>query len=102
MEFIIYVHYRKLPLVDYSLRLRYVRNLYRFRTRSVLFYYNNFDRSEPLSIIIYNNVSIHYNPELIYIYYDIKVLLKYLPLYLPDLNFIETLFSILKAWIKRY
>ena len=30
------------------------------------------------------------------------VLLKYLPPYLPDLNSIETSFSVLKAWIKRH
>ena len=31
-----------------------------------------------------------------------EVLLKYLSLYLPDLNPIKTLFLILKAWIERH
>ena len=68
----------------------------------VLSYCGNFDRSEPLSIIICDNASVHHSPELVRMCHDAGVLLKYLPPYSPDLNPIETSFSVLKAWIKRH
>ena len=52
-------------------------------------------------MLIMDNTKIHYNKELRNICDEAGVLLKYLPLYSPDLNLIETSFAILKAWIRR-
>ncbi len=56
----------------------------------------------PKSVIICDNASIHWNTELEDICSQAGVLLERLPPYSPDLNPIETSFSILKAWIKRH
>ena len=52
-------------------------------------------------MLIIDNAKIYYNKELRNICDEAGVLLKYLPLYSPDLNPIETLFVVLKAWIRR-
>ena len=61
-----------------------------------------FKNGDPLSVIICDNASSHHSEELTAMCLEAGVLLQYLPLYSPDLNPIETLFSVLKAWIKRY
>ena len=43
------------------------------------------------------SLTIYYYSKLISIYYNIEVLLKYLPSYSSNLNLIEILFSILKT-----
>ena len=48
-----------------------------------------------------DNAKIHYNEELRNICDKAGVLLEYLPSYSPDLNPIETSFTVLKAWIRR-
>ena len=48
-----------------------------------------------------DNVKIYYNEELRNMCDRAGVLLEYLPPYSPDLNPIETLFVVLKAWIRR-
>ena len=58
--------------------------------------------SKPLSVVICDNASVHHSAELVRMCHDAEFLLKYLPSYLPNLNPIETLFSVLKAWIKRH
>ena len=83
--------------MNYSLKFRYAKNLYRFRIRSRFFYCDNFDKNESLSIIICDNVSIHHNAKLVHICHDIKILLKYLSSYSSNLNSIEISFSILKT-----
>ena len=52
-------------------------------------------------MIIIDNAKIYYNKELRNIYNRTNILLKYLSPYLLDLNPIKTLFTILKAWIRR-
>lgn len=68
----------------------------------VLPYCGSFERNEARSVIICDNASVHHSPELVLMCHDAGVLLKYLPPYSPDLNPIETSFSVLKAWIKRH
>ena len=65
-------------------------------------YCGRFDRSEPLLVIICDNASVNHSAELVRIIQIAGVLLKYLSPYSPDLNSIETSFSMLKAWIKRH
>jgi hypothetical protein len=48
-----------------------------------------------------NNISSYYSLDLVAIYEETGVRLKYLSLYLPDYNVIEKSFSILKAWMRR-
>ena len=57
----------------------------------------------PDSIIIIDNASIYYDlgPEINQILIIRGLRIKYLPLYSPDFNPIETTFTTLKAWIKR-
>lgn len=49
-----------------------------------------------------DNASSHHNEELVAMCYEADALLAYLPPYSPDLNSIETSFSILKHWICRH
>ena len=88
--------------MNYSSEFRYVKDFYRFHIRSRFFYCDNFDKNEPLSIIICDNVSIHYNAKLVRMCHDIKILLKYLSSYSSDLNSIEISFSISKTKIKKH
>jgi hypothetical protein len=57
---------------------------------------------EPLSVIICDNAKVHHNSELLEMCEQAGVRLEYLPPYSPDLNPIETSFSVLKSWIKRH
>lgn len=62
----------------------------------------SYTASEPLSVIICDNASVHHNCELAEMCEQAGVRLEYLPPYSPDLNPIETSFATLKAWIKRH
>ena len=97
MKSVICVYYIKLFVMNHSSKFYHIKDLYRLYTRSRFFYCDSFDKSEPLSIIIYNNVSIHHNVEFIRICHDAKILLKYLFSYSLNLNSIEISFSILKT-----
>jgi transposase len=55
----------------------------------------------PLSVLIIDNASCHGSQELKEMCNEAGVVLDFLPLYLPDFNSIEELFSVLKAWIRR-
>ena len=57
---------------------------------------------EPLSILVVDNASIHWNKDLVELLEEAAVVLARLPPYSPDLNPIETSFAILKAWIRKY
>ena len=72
-----------------------------FVRKQVLSYCTPFTTGGPRLVIIMDNVKIHYNEELRNMCDRAGVLLEYLPPYLLDLNPIETLFVILKAWIRR-
>jgi transposase len=54
------------------------------------------------SVIIIDNAIIHHDEALVELIKETGGKMVYLPPYLPDFNPIETAFSILKAWFKRY
>ena len=54
------------------------------------------------SILIMDNARIHHDDDLVAAVEDIGCRILYLPPYSPDLNPIETAFSALKSWLKRY
>lgn len=72
-----------------------------FIHNQVLPHYNPFVAGGPRSVLILDNAKIHYNGELRVMCDKAGVLLDYLPPYSSDLNPIDTLFVILKAWIRR-
>ena len=49
-----------------------------------------------------NNARIHHDDDLVAAVEDVGCRILYLPPYSPDLNPIETAFSALKSWLKRY
>ena len=55
----------------------------------------------PRSVLICDNHKTHKSQELVDMCLEAGVQLAFLPPYSPDLNPIETSFSILKAWIRR-
>jgi transposase len=55
----------------------------------------------PCSVIILDNASIYKSVELCYMCEEREVLLKFLLLYLLDINPIKATFKDLKTWIKR-
>src|SRR5204863_5242326 len=54
------------------------------------------------SVIIMDNARIHHNEALVESVEEIGGKIIYLPSYSPDFNPIETAFSSLKVWFKRY
>ena len=54
------------------------------------------------SVLVMDNARIHHNEDLVAAVEDIGCKILYLPPYSPDLNPIETAFSALKSWLKRY
>jgi len=54
------------------------------------------------SVLVMDNARIHHNEDLVTAVEDIGCRILYLPPYSPDLNPIETAFSALKSWLKRY
>ena len=56
----------------------------------------------PNSVIIMDNAKIHHNNDAVNIIQELGGKVEFLPPYSSDLNPIETLFSVIKAWMKRY
>jgi transposase len=54
------------------------------------------------SVLVMDNARIHHNDNLITAIEDAGSKVLYLPPYSPDFNPIETAFSALKSWLKRY
>jgi len=54
------------------------------------------------SVLVMNNARIHHDDDLVAAIEDIGGKVLYLPPYSPDFNPIETAFSALKSWLKRY
>ena len=54
------------------------------------------------SVLVMDNARIHHNDDLVTAVEDIGGKILYLLPYSPDLNPIETAFSALKSWLKRY
>jgi transposase len=54
------------------------------------------------SVLVMDNARIHHNNDLVATVEDIGGKILYLPSYSPDLNPIETAFSAMKSWLKRY
>jgi transposase len=56
----------------------------------------------PRLVLVIDNVSTHYLLLVKQLYEEVGVRIEYLLPYLPFLNPIEELFSVLKAWIRRH
>ncbi len=54
------------------------------------------------SVLVMDNARIHHDNDLVTAIEDIGGRVLYLPPYSPDFNPIETAFSALKSWLKRY
>ena len=54
------------------------------------------------NVLVMDNARIHHDDDLVAAVEDIGSKILYLPSYSPDLNPIETAFSALKSWLKRY
>jgi len=54
------------------------------------------------SVLVIDNARIHHNDDLVAAVEEIGGRVLYLPPYSPDFNSIETAFSALKSWLKRY
>jgi transposase len=54
------------------------------------------------SVLVMDNARIHHDDNLVTAIEDIGGRVLYLPPYSPDFNLIETAFSALKSWLKRY
>lgn len=54
------------------------------------------------SVLIMDNARIHHDEDLVKSVEEFGCRILYLPPYSPDLNPIETAFSALKSWLKRY
>ena len=54
------------------------------------------------SVLVMDNAHIHHNYDLVSAIENIGCRVLYLPPYSPDFNPIETAFSTLKSWLKRY
>src|SRR5437016_6395872 len=54
------------------------------------------------SVLVMDNARIHHNDDLVAAVEEIGGRVLYLPPYSPDFNPIETAFSALKSWLKRY
>jgi transposase len=54
------------------------------------------------SVLVMDNARIHHNDNLVEAVENIGGKILYLPPYSPDFNPIETAFSALKSWLKRY
>jgi transposase len=57
---------------------------------------------EKHSVLVMDNARIHHDDDLVAAVESIGGRILYLPPYSPDLNPIETAFSALKSWLKRY
>ena len=56
----------------------------------------------PNSVLVLDNARIHYDEEWISIVEGLGGRVLFLPPYSPDFNPIETIFSVIKAWLKRH
>ena len=56
----------------------------------------------PRSVLVMDNCSIYLAAEIRELCDEAGVVIRYLPLYSPDFNPIEELFSVVKAWMKRH
>jgi transposase len=56
---------------------------------------------QPKSVLVMDNASFHYTPNVRQLYDDAGVILVYASLYSPDLNPIEEFFAELKAFVKK-
>ena len=72
-----------------------------FVNKQLLFHLMSFNGSNPNSIVIMDNCSIHHTESVAQSFDDIGVIVHYLPPYSPDYNPIELLFSKVKYLIKR-
>ena len=72
-----------------------------FVNKQLLFHLMSFNGSNPNSIVIMDNCSIHHTESVAQSFDDIGVIVHYLPPYSPDYNPIDLLFSKVKYLIKR-
>ncbi len=61
-----------------------------------------FDGTNPCSIAVMDNLSVHNVPEIISLFQQAGILVMFLPPYSPDLNPIEETFSFVKTYLRRH
>ena len=61
-----------------------------------------FNGSNPRSVIIMDNCSVHHVAEVSHLLYQVGVLVLFLPPYSPDLNPAEEAFSFVKTYLKKH
>ena len=76
--------------------------LYQFVQNRILPHLMPFDGSNPHSIVVLDNASVHHVDGIADLIQGVGALVMYLPPYSPDFNPIEELFSKLKCTIKSY
>ena len=71
-----------------------------FLRKNMLQHFQPFNGTNPHSIVVMDNASIHHTEEVTGLLQSIGVLVKFLPPYSPDLNPIEEVFSKVKYFIR--
>ena len=61
-----------------------------------------FNGSNPRSIVVMDNASVHHTQEVITLFQSVGILLLFLPPYSPDLNPIEETFSYIKGYLRKH
>ena len=61
-----------------------------------------FDRSSPQSVLVLDNCSVHHVSGATDLLREAGILVVFLPLYSPDLNPAEELFSVVKYYLKEH
>ena len=61
-----------------------------------------FNGSNPVSIVIMDNLSVHHSQEIKDLFKQMGILLLYLPPYSPDLNPAEEMFSYVKNYLRKH
>ena len=59
-----------------------------------------FNGSNPCSIVIMDNLSVHHTQDITDLFRQMGILLLFLPPYSPDLNLAEEMFSFVKKLLK--
>jgi hypothetical protein len=61
-----------------------------------------FNGTNPRSIVVMDNASIHHTHEVISLFQSVGILVLFLPPYSPDLNPIEETFSYIKGYLQKH
>ena len=61
-----------------------------------------FNGSNPCSIVIMDNLSVHHTQDITDLFRQMGILLLFLPPYSPDLNLAEEMFSFVKNYLRKH